>query len=125
MSSLGEIQQIYSLLQQIEELLNNIQVHNTEIKRNLPQTRESLRVFNQLEEVALRYLTLSNKIAGSDDATQLINTLSRVLVTLRQIQMAYNLVIGGLAMGGIGGVFGVAGGIAAIAITSLTMMEGY
>ena len=85
MSSLGDIQQIYIMLQEIDRLLAHVEVQSRATERQLTNTIES---FNSVEQVALRYLTLLNRANLPEDQQQLITVLAQVAVAARAAQMA-------------------------------------
>ena len=123
--SLAETQQLFNLLTEIDKILGEIQLKQDQINRDVPRTREALQIFNKLEAVAFRYATIAQKIAGSEESETVIMQLTKILMIMRQIQIAGSLIAGGVATGGVLGAIGVVGGVGALVITELTIMEGY
>jgi len=104
MSSLGEIAQIYGMLVKIDELLGTVE---TKINKTESDTEKLTESFNKLEQTALRYLAIVNKLGLPKDAQQVLDVLTRTIVVLRQAQLtAYQFAI---AVGPIGWAFAGAG----------------
>lgn len=119
--SLIETQQIMQALQEITRLLDGIQVKTTRIHSELPKTKEALMTFQQFERVALRYLALARRMGLPDDIAQTTEMISRLIITVRMLQMSMNMLM-------LGTPFGWLMGAAGIAMTGLSLydsMVGY
>jgi hypothetical protein len=90
MSSLGDIQQIYTMLQEVDRLLSKIDAHADSTTEKTKTLQHS---FNQLEQVALRYLLIARRLGLPDDAQRALDLLARTIIMLRQAQIAVNLLV--------------------------------
>jgi hypothetical protein len=106
MSSLGDIQQIYNLLQQIDALLTKIESHSKTTDRDIKQVTES---YDKLEQVALRYLAIANRLGFTGDAQATITTIAQLIVMARQAQIAFSMLEA--SMGPVGWAMFAASGI--------------
>lgn len=119
--SFGETRQIMADLQEIMALLNQTSVKTERIITNLPKTKEALMTFQQFERVALRYLALSRRMGLPDDVAQTTEVLTRLIITVRMLQMSMNMLM-------LGTPFGWLMGAAGLAMTGLSLydsMVGY
>jgi len=85
MSSLGDIQQIYSLLQEIDQLLSRIEVHSQTTETKVRSTIQSVQ---RLEQVMLRYLAIAKRMGLPEDIDRAINFVSQMIVTARMLHMS-------------------------------------
>lgn len=83
MSSLGDIQQIHSMLQQISRLLDEVDTKTDDVTRKTQVSKES---FMRLEAVALRYLTIARRFGLPENIEQAITTITSLIVALRMAQ---------------------------------------
>jgi hypothetical protein len=107
---LGEIQQLRAELEAIKATV-------AELEPKLERMPRQLTTFRELEQVALRYLTLAHRMGLPEDVDNAIRFLSRLLVVIRQIQITSNLML----MGPVG----MALAIPTMGLTVLSIAEGY
>jgi hypothetical protein len=122
MSSLGDIQQIHSMLQQISRLLDEI---DTKTDTTTKKAQASIETFNNLEAVALRYLTITRRFGLPENIEQAITTITSLIVALRMAQTT--LASLQLSMGPIGWAgFAASGALTAMSFGSIgyDMMRG-
>jgi hypothetical protein len=91
--SVSDAQQVYNLLVQIDALLRNVEAKTTTLTRDLPKTQETLKTFNQLERVTLRYLAISRRMGLPDDVDNAITKLMQIISTIRMAQMSINMMM--------------------------------
>jgi hypothetical protein len=112
------------VLQEIMALLNNVEFKTAKLTNDMPNTKESLTTFKQLERVALRYMALTRQMGLGEDANKVLETLSRIIITARMAQIAFQSMW--LAAGPIGWVqwasFGASAGIVAMSARDLNQM---
>lgn len=84
MSSLGDIQQIHSMLQQISKLLDEVDTKTDGVSRKSQTATEALR---QLESVALRYLVIARRLGLPEQVDVGIQKIAMMIVALRQLEM--------------------------------------
>ena len=119
--SLAETQQLFNVLTEIDRLLSDIQVKQNQINRDLPRTKESLKTFTQLEQVALRYIALSRRLGLPDDVNRAIDVLARLVTTVRMAQLSIGLLLSSNPLT-------AAAGIASLGLTAFSMgdmLAGY
>jgi hypothetical protein len=112
--SLAETQELMRTMQQLMSLLNGVEAKTTQINSDLPRTKSSLATFNQLERVAIRYLAIARRMGLPDEATQVIQVLSELIVMIRMAQMSMNMLM-------IGTPFGWAMGAAGLIMVGLSI----
>jgi hypothetical protein len=78
------------MLQEIDRLLSQIDTHTD---TTAEKTKTLQRSFNQLEQVALRYLLIARRLGLPDDAQRALDLLARTIIMLRQAQIAVNLLV--------------------------------
>lgn len=122
---MSEIQESYALLMQIDKLLADIELKITNIEQQRPRLESTLITFRQLERIALRYATLARRLTGSEDAEQVIATLSRILIVMRMLEMSGTMIASGITTGGLLGAVMAGAGIAGVGMAQLSIMEGY
>ena len=83
MSSLGDIRQIYTMLQQISRLLDEVDTKTDDVTEKTQTSRESLM---KLEAVALRYLTIARQFGLPDNIERSITLITSLIVALRMAQ---------------------------------------
>jgi hypothetical protein len=119
--SLAETQQIMQVLQEIMQLLNGVTIKTEQIKRDIPQTREALATFRQLERIALRFLVLAKRMGLPEDIDRGISKVMELIVAIRMLQMSMNMMMASNPYTMIIGMAGFAGSI----MTFGSMLEGY
>ena len=86
MSSLGDIQQVYQMLQEIDRILTKL---NANLKTMETQTKATTESWKDLEQVSLRYLTLMSTRANlPEDQQKAITVLAQVAVAAYAAQLA-------------------------------------
>lgn len=117
--SLAETQEIMQVVQEIMRLLDGVEIKTTKITEKAPQLEKTVDTFRELERLALRYLTLSQKLGLPSDINQAIEVISRLIVMAKMLQIAYGMMTGG----GLGVLIGIAG-VTTVALSGLDMV-GY
>lgn len=84
MSSLSDIQQIYSLLIEIDRLLKTIDVN---LERTEKQSKRNTESFRQLEAAAMRYLLIARRMGLPEEVNALLTKVSQVIVAIRQLEL--------------------------------------
>jgi hypothetical protein len=128
--STSDTQQTLLMLQEIESILTKVESKMAVVNRELPQVKDALETFTQLEQVSLRWVTLGTKIAGSPDVTKVTNALSRALIRMQMMYSSAGMIAGGIAemaIPGMGftGAIKFASGVAGMAMSQASMLEGY
>ena len=118
--SLSETQEIMQVLQEIMALLDNVEFKTAKLNDDLPQTKDALITFSQLERVALRFLTISRRMGLSDNVMQATQRLSQLIIMIRMAQMSYRMLSMTTPYGVI---MGIAGGVLTTFAVSDIMME--
>lgn len=116
---------MYRTLKQIDQLLSDIELKINKITGTGTGQAGgigggALSSLKSLERVALRYLAVVRQIGLPEDAEQLIQVVTRIIVVIRMAQIS----LASLA----GGPFGIAMGAAGLLLTGLSagsMLEGY
>jgi hypothetical protein len=106
MSSLGDIQQIHSMLQQISKLLDEVDTKTDVVTQKSGASTESLR---KLELVAVRYLAIAQRLGLPEDVQTAVDTIARLIVLIRQAHIWWSILQ--TSMGPIGWASFAAGGI--------------
>jgi hypothetical protein len=119
--SLSETQQIFQLLTQIEQILNNVEVKSEKIVTDLPKTKEALTTFRELERLALRWLLLARRFGLPEQVDGATNAFMRLIVVIRMAQMSINMMMLGNPVTFLIGV----AGLTMSTMNALTMAEGY
>lgn len=107
------------------QLLNGVEVKTNALNADLPQTTRTLATARQLERVMLRYLVLVRRMGLPDDAQKVIDTLAKILVTVRMLQMSINMLATGIAGGSLLGVLSGIAGLGILVVSAPQMLEGY
>ena len=107
MSASSELRELVELARELKTLLGELE------RAEVPRTQEQ---FAKLEQVALRYLALANRLGLPDDLNAAINVAQRAAVNVAQLQRALELLaIAQAAAGPLGWLaFGAAAGITAL-----------
>ena len=114
--SFGETRQIMADLQEIMALLNQTSIKSEKVIRDLPKTNEALMSFRQLERIAIRYLAIANRMGLSEDVQKQIQTLSKIIVTVRMLEMSMRMFSAGTP-------YGLIMSIAGFAMTGFAMYD--
>jgi hypothetical protein len=122
--SLGETQQIFGLLSEIDRLLSDIQVKVEEL--NAPSgSRGSISSleakFSQLERVGLRWAALASRFGLPENVDRALRKITQLVSAFRMAQLSAALMLAG-------GPAGVAMGIAGMMMAGMTMgdaLAGY
>jgi hypothetical protein len=77
--------------------------------------------FKDLEQIALRYLALANRMGLPEDVTDTINKIARLIVLIRQAQFALELFYASMIPGA--GIIKQVGAIGAIALTGVSAVD--
>ena len=93
MSSLSGIQQVFTLLQEVDRLLDVINVKATVAEQQVTRLNTAMNTFHQLERVALRYLALARRMGLPEEVNAAINTMTRLITIIRMAQLATNLLL--------------------------------
>jgi hypothetical protein len=113
--SLAQTQELMATLKELTSLLSGVEAKTTKINSEMPQTKNSLATFSQLERVALRYLVISRKL-GLPDSINNAMQLSQLVVMVRMAQMSINMLM-------LGTPFGWAMGAAGLIMTGLSVTD--
>jgi hypothetical protein len=114
--SFGETRQIMADLQEIMEMLKQTSTTSEKVIRDLPKTNEALMTFRQLERIMLRYLAIANRMGLSEDAQKQIQILSKIIVTVRMLEMSMRMLSAGTP-------YGMLMSIAGFAMTGFAMYD--
>jgi hypothetical protein len=106
--SLAETQELMRTMQELMALLNGVEQKTATLNADLPRTKDNLATFQQLERVAVRYLSLVRRMGLPDEAQKQIEFLSRIIVTIRMVQISYNMLVAGTPLGILSGIAGIA-----------------
>ena len=116
MSSLSDIQQIYALLQAIDELLNNIDGKLDTVEKKATVTTASLR---QFEQILIRSLILTRRLGLSDDLSDGAAQIQRTILLVYQLNSALAALSAASMANPVGLVLAVTG----IAITAFNVAD--
>jgi len=83
MSSLGDIQQIHVMLQEISRLLDDVDAKTDHVTKKTEASTES---FKELDTIALRYLTIAHRLGLPEDLDAALQTIALMIMALRQLQ---------------------------------------
>lgn len=119
--SLSDTQEIFTLLQEIMQMLDKVDVKSEKINNDLPRTQETLATFRQLERLALRWLVIARQMGLPENVTGAINTLAKLVVMIRMAQMSINMM---MMSNPVTAAIGVAGIIGTV-MTAPSLLEGY
>ena len=113
MSSIGDIQQIHSMLQEISRLLDEVDTKTDAVTKKADGSTES---FIKLEQVVLRLLVVLRSANIPEDAQKAIIVLSQIAVAARAAQIAVTSLMAasgpvGVAFAAIGLLMGASSGI--------------
>jgi hypothetical protein len=114
--SLAQTQELMRTMQELMTLLNGVEARTAKITSDMPQTKQSLATFSQLERVAVRYLALAKRMGLPDNVTQAVDVLSRLVVMARMAQMSFDMLMMGTP-------FGWAMGLAGLAMTTVSVVD--
>jgi hypothetical protein len=114
--SLAQTQELMATLKELTSLLSGVEAKTTKINSEMPQTKNSLATFSQLERVALRYLVISRKLGLPDSINNAMQQLSQLVVMVRMAQMSINMLM-------LGTPFGWAMGAAGLIMTGLSVTD--
>jgi hypothetical protein len=114
--SLAQTQELMRTMQELMTLLNGVETKTAKITADMPQTKQTLAPFGQLERVAVRYLALAKRMGLPEDATRAIDMLSRLVVMARMARISINLLM-------VGTPFGWGLGIAGLAMTTMSLVD--
>jgi len=84
MSSLGDIQQMYSMLQEMDRMLSRINTGLNDAEINAKKTQEQ---FDRLESIALRYMVIVGRLGLPEDANMLLQKVAMMIIALKQLEM--------------------------------------
>jgi hypothetical protein len=115
MSSISDIQQIHGMLQEISRLLDEVDTKTDNVTTKTKTTTEG---FRQLEQIAVRYLVLTRRMGLPEDVQQAVDVLMRMIITIRQLQLAASLLM-------LGTPYGYLMAAAGLGIIALTAAEGF
>ena len=109
MSALGDIQQIYVMLQQIDKLLSHIETET--LPRLKTRTESTMKKFLQFQSLLYGTLGLLRRMGGGDEnvmriiakTQQLISTLNMLRISIMALQAASGPLGWGLAVIGLAG----------------------
>lgn len=118
---LSEIQQAYVILQQIDKLLADIELKINTIEGKRPQLESTLRTFQQVERLALRYLVLAQRMGLPEDVDSAINLIARLITSIRMLQISLSMLY---ATNPVTAAIGVAG-LFGSAVTLTDSLAGY
>jgi hypothetical protein len=113
--SVSDAQQVYNLLVQIDALLRNVEVKTLKLTSDLPRTQETLKTFNQLERVTMRYLAIARSMGLSDDINNAITRITQLISVIRMAQISMNML---MMSNPVTVAMGIAGMITTIATTA-------
>lgn len=85
MSSLGEIQQIHSMLQQIDKLLSEIDGKSTITEQKLQKVATQAIMINQILQ---RSITLFRRLGLPEDIDSAIYKIQRLISIMNQVRLA-------------------------------------
>jgi len=108
-------------LTDIQQLRREIQALRREIEQLEPKLEKGTRqleTWRQLERVALRYYALARRMGLPDDADQALRVLTRILITMRMLEITGTMLFSGTP-------FGFAMGVAGLILAQASMLEGY
>jgi thiamine pyrophosphate-dependent acetolactate synthase large subunit-like protein len=111
---LTEIQQVRAELEQIRTIIN-------ELEPKLERAPQQLQTFRQLESVARRYLILVGRMGFKGNVVEAINQMSRLLMILRQAQIAAQMLKAALFMGA--GPIGILGAGASVGLVAASAVN--
>jgi hypothetical protein len=114
--SLAQTQELMAQLKELTTLLSGVEAKTTKINSDMPQTKNALATFSQLERVALRYLTIARQLGLSDKINSAMQQLSQLVIMLRMAQMSFNMLM-------LGTPFGWAMGAAGLIVTGLSVTD--
>jgi hypothetical protein len=95
------------VLQEIMALLNNVEFKTTKLNTELPQTKETMATFRELERVAVRYLAIARRMGLPENATHAIQILSQMVVVIAMVQMSSNMLMRSTPYGWVMGMAGL------------------
>ena len=116
MSSLSDIQQIYALLQAIDELLNNIDGKLDTVEKKATVTTTSIR---QFEQILIRSLILTRRLGLSDDLSNAAAQIQRTILLVYQLNSA----LAALAAASMANPVGLILAVTGIAITAFNVAD--
>jgi len=93
MSSLGDIQQMYSMLQEMDRILAKV---NTGLNDAELQAKKTATTFRQLESVALRYLVIARRLGLPDNIDAGIQKILQFIVAIRQLDITLKMFQAGM-----------------------------
>lgn len=88
MSSLGDIQQIYSMLIQIDKLLSNIEVKAKKTDDQLIKTVANAVI---LRRTLVQTARLLANMTGNEDLQNALNLFARAIMLINQLNVSLNL----------------------------------
>ena len=112
--SLGETQEVFQILTEIDKLLAGIELKITKLQgtAGVGGGVEGLKTnLRQLERLALRWLVLSRRMGLPEDVQASIDFIMRLIVTLNMLQMSANMVMLSNPVTAAIGVAGMMGGM--------------
>jgi len=105
----------------IAQLRREIQALRREIEQLEPKLEKGTRqleTWRQLERVALRYYTLARRMGLPEDADKALRILTRILMTMRMIEITGTMLFAGTPYGWLMGAAG-------LVMVTASMLEGY
>jgi hypothetical protein len=120
-NSLSAIQESYSLLVQVDQLLESIEARINSIEMKSPRIERALGSFRDAERIALRFLAIPRKMGLPENIDRMIERIAQLVVVLRMAQIA----MGQLALGTLAGALTGGAGFFLVALTgySNVMMQ--
>lgn len=99
------------MLQEIDRLLSNIQAKINAIEGKRPQLENTLRTFQQVERLALRWLVLARRMGLPEELDAAISKIAGLITAIRMLQIAGNLAMASNPVTAAIGVAGLLGSV--------------
>jgi hypothetical protein len=114
--SLAQTQELMATMKELMMVLSGVEAKTQKIVSDMPQIKQSLATFSQLERVALRYLVISRRLGLPDNVNNTLQQLSQLVIMIRMAQMSINMLM-------LGTPFGWAMGAAGLIMTGLSVTD--
>lgn len=122
--SLGEIQEVYTLLQQIDQMLGSIETKTQKLEKNAPHTAEFLFTASETLRVFWRLSGLLSRMGLPKEISQATRALNMFAHTVLIAYTATRMLMLGTPYGWVMGGIGVATTLLSVG-TAANALEGY
>jgi hypothetical protein len=105
--SLGDIQETYALVKEINDLMTEVLGKTTSLDRDLPTIKESAMTLQEATRILFRFNHILSHMGLPENINQAIHTIQRFVFMVRMLEMSAVWLAGGTPYGAIMGALGV------------------